>query len=65
MRSDLIDIDMMIHVEGKKFIIASDTGDKKDAVWLPRSQIEISPSAIKGLVTITIPEWLATARKLM
>ena len=57
--SNLIDITMQIFAETPKAVLASDTGDKKDAVWLPRSQIEIDGD------TITMPEWLAQEKGLI
>jgi hypothetical protein len=57
MKSDLIDITMSRHMETPLAVFVSTTGDTKDAVWLPKSQIEIEHKA--GLVIITMPEWLA------
>lgn len=32
-----IDIELMIHHETEAAVLVSDTGDVKDAVWLPKS----------------------------
>lgn len=57
--STLVDLEMVIHVKTERAVLASDTGDKEDAVWLPLSQIEIDGE------TITMPEWLAEEKGLI
>lgn len=64
MKSDLVDITVQMHVETEKAILVSDDGDKDNAVWLPKSQVEVEfhPSMKErgnGIATITLPEWLA------
>ena len=34
MKSDLVDLELRIHHETAKAILASDTGDKDKAVWI-------------------------------
>jgi hypothetical protein len=46
------------HHRTSRALLASDTGDKKDAKWFPLSQIEIVEDG-KGFINVTIPEWLA------
>jgi hypothetical protein len=58
-KSDLIDVLVEKHAETEKAVLVSETGDKDDAEWLPKSQIEIEPSTKKGQFTVTMPEWLA------
>ena len=41
------------------------TGNKEESVWLPVSQIEISDSGFPGIVTVTLPEWLALEKGLI
>jgi len=41
------------------------TGNKEEAAWLPLSQIEIEPSGVAGIETITLPEWLALDKGLI
>lgn len=70
MRSDLVDLEVMMHAETSKAVLVSDNGDKEKAVWLPKSQIEVSfhPSMKdrgKGLATVTCPEWLARDKGLI
>lgn len=62
-KSDLIDITMQLHAETAKAILVSDDGDKDKAVWLPLSQVEIERKA-KGIVVVTLPQWLAEQRGL-
>lgn len=61
-RSDVIDINVHLHHETDKAVLVSDTGDKDDAVWLPKSQIEIEPDAATHVVSL--PEWLAIEKEL-
>lgn len=63
-KSDLVDVLVTMHAETPKAVLVSDTGENDDAVWLPRSQIEIEP-AKKGLFTVTMPEWLAKDKGLV
>ena len=68
MRSDLVDLLLFEHHRTAAAILVSDTGEAKDAVWLPLSQIEITPTpshASGSEVTVTVPEWLATERGLV
>ena len=63
MKSDLIDIEVGLHAETEKAIAVSDTGDSKDVVWLPKSQIEFVKN--KSTITVTLPEWLANKKGLI
>jgi hypothetical protein len=68
MRSDLVDLLLFEHHRTAAAILVSDTGEAKDAVWLPLSQIEITPTPSRSggsEVTVTAPEWLATERGLV
>jgi len=58
MRSNILDIDGAIEAETDKAVLFH-TGDKNEAVWLPRSQIEINDTGFGGIHTVSIPEWLA------
>jgi hypothetical protein len=64
-KSNLIDILGFQHVETERAIRFSETGDDKDAVWLPKSQIEIEPGNKPGHTTVTMPEWLAKEKGLI
>ena len=64
MKSDIIDIDGAIEARTEKAILFH-TGDKEQAAWLPLSQIEVDETGIPGIVTITLPESLATSKGLI
>jgi hypothetical protein len=63
--SRLIDVTVEQHAETSLAVMVSDTGDVADAVWLPKSQIEIAPSTRKGFLVVTMPEWLAQEKGLI
>ena len=53
------ELKMTFHQITEKAILLSDDGVKKNAVWLPLSQIEVSGlSVVGGVVDVTAPEWL-------
>ena len=51
MKSDVIDIDGAIDAKTDKAVLFHD-GDKSKAVWLARSQIEVSETGFSGIVTV-------------
>lgn len=59
MKSDLVEVTVLMVTETQKAVLVSDTGESKDAVWVPKSQIEIEETDREGAVVITLPEWLA------
>lgn len=64
MRSDVIDIDVEVTARTDRAVLVH-TGDKEEAVWLPLSQIEIAPSGVGGIETVTVPQWLAEEKGLV
>ena len=64
MKSNVIDIDGAIEARTEKAVLFHD-GDKSKAIWLARSQIEIEETGVAGIVTITLPEWLALEKGLI
>jgi hypothetical protein len=64
MRSNLIDIDGAIEAQTEKAVMFH-TGNKEEAAWLARSQIEVSETGFAGIVTVTMPEWLALEKGLI
>lgn len=63
-KSDLVDLTMKLHAETDRAIRVSDDGEDRNAVWLPKSQVEFV--AVKpGYVEVTLPEWLAIDKGLM
>ena len=64
MKSDLIDIDVQVlHRTEKAVLVTLDVPD--NGVWLPLSKIEIEPSGVSGIETVTLPEWLALDKGLI
>lgn len=64
MKSDVIDIDGAIEAKTEKAVLFH-TGNKEEAAWLPLSQIEVDETGIAGIVTVTLPEWLALEKGLI
>ena len=64
MKSDLIDLEMLLHHETEKAILISDDGDEKHAVWIPKSACEFERKDA-SLVTVTMPEWQALDKGLI
>lgn len=66
--SDLVEVTVHLHHETKPTetrlgaVLVSQTGDKNDAVWVPKSQVEITPGGKPDVVVLDIPEWLALAK---
>lgn len=64
MRSNVIDIDGAIEARTDKAVLFH-TGNKDEAAWLPLSQIEVEETGVGGIVTVTLPEWLALDKGLI
>jgi hypothetical protein len=64
-KSDLTDLQMVIHARTARAVLVSDDGDKKRAVWLPLSQCETTDEPLGCEITVTMPEWLATEKGLV
>lgn len=62
---DIIEITGTRHRETEKAIFFSDDGVQKNAVWLPKSQIEITETDGGSTVVVDIPEWLADEKGLI
>jgi hypothetical protein len=66
MKSDLVDIAGVKHAETALAILFSDTADRKDAKWLPKSQIEFHHDGGRDeFITVTMPERLALEKGLI
>lgn len=64
MKSNVIDIDVQVLREtDKAAMVTLDVPD--NGVWLPKSQIELSETGIAGIMTVTLPEWLALEKGLI
>lgn len=61
-----IEISVMVHRETEKAWQVSDTGDLKDAVWLPKSQADDGGDAECGKVCeFLVSEWIASEKGLI
>ena len=65
MKSNIIDIAGVVHHQTEAAILFSDTAHREDAVWLPKSQIEIEYDGHKNFYTVTMPEQLALDKGLI
>ena len=68
MKNDSVEVEMQIHHETERAILASDDGDRENAVWLPTSQIKVrrpNRSLGPGHVIVIMPEWLAETKRLV
>lgn len=63
-KSDLVDLTMKLHAETDRAIRVSDDGEDRNAVWLPKSQVEFVMTK-PGYVEVTLPEWLAIDKGLV
>jgi len=59
MSREPIDLTLHLHHETPMAILVSDSGEEKDAVWLPKSQCGIEGKRGSDIVIVTLPEWLA------
>lgn len=57
-KARLHDLTLQLHHQTPDAILVSDDGDRDKAKWLPKSQIEYTEKE-KGIVEVTMPEWLA------
>lgn len=61
-----IEVAVFVHRETDAAWHVSDTGEMKDAIWLPKSQVDDGGDAECGKTCeFLIPEWLATAKGLI
>ena len=61
---DFVDIDGAIEARTDKAILFH-TGDKTQAAWLPRNQIQIDDTGFPEIFTVSMPEWMALDRGLI
>lgn len=65
-RKSLHDFTLFLHADPPTAaaIKVSETGEEKQAFWLPRSQIEYEAGKEPGTIDVTIPEWLCIEKGL-
>ena len=61
-----IELSLMVHRETEAAWQVSDTGELKDAVWLPKSQCDDGGDACSGSVCdFLVAEWIAIEKGLV
>lgn len=63
-KSDIHDFTLHFHTETEKGIKVSTDGNRANAFWLPKSQIEVVDLG-RDMVEVSIPEWLAKEKELL
>jgi len=65
-KSDLVDIEMQLHHQTWDAILASDDGERENAVWIPKSQVEyVFKDEAKKIIIVTMPSRLAIDKGLV
>lgn len=63
MKSDLVEVSVQLRHTTERAVLIFDGAAE---VWLPISQIEVTPAdPITGMTIITLPEWLAQEKGLI
>lgn len=66
MKSDLVDLKMKLHHMTEKAILVSLDDNEKETIWLPLELVEyIFTDKKKGIVEVSIPQWLAYKKGLI
>jgi len=65
MKSDLVDLDVVVRRETDLAWGIADPDKPGSIIWLPKSQCEISDREPQGTATLTCPEWLAADKGLI
>ena len=60
----LVEIDVEIVARTERAVLVH-TGDKEAAAWLSIAQVEVAPSGIEGIYSVTMPAWLAVQEGLV
>lgn len=64
MKSDLLDLEVILHARTKMAVKVSTDGNSTKAVWVPREHIEIEHK-YTNVYALTLPEWLAFEKGLI
>lgn len=65
MKSDLVDLEVTIHLETGKAILVSLDGNRLNSVWLPKMRVEAHHTGTGRIYEITLPESLAIEKGLV
>ena len=65
----IVDVEgYQFHETEKAILFGTDEKNRDEAVWLPKSQVEIEDKGVfhmSGPVVVTLPEWLALEKGLI
>lgn len=68
-RGELYDVQLVVHRETEKAVLVSEAGDPDDAVWLPKSQVEMYEEVGRHkfwpIHQFSMPQWLAEEKELV
>jgi hypothetical protein len=62
--NDLVDLTVVVLKQTDAAYLVTDTGDTEDAVWFPKSQVEVEYRQ-GDLAKVTVPVWLAMEKGLV
>jgi len=62
---DDVQLTLHIHHETERAFLASTDGERKNAKWLPKSQIGDVEEKGSNLIEVTVPHWLAYKAELI
>jgi hypothetical protein len=62
-KSDLVEIDVVLHHETEKAFKVSTDGNDDKAAWVPKSQCQLSGDGRNR--TLELPEWMAQQKGLI
>jgi hypothetical protein len=63
--NEVVELTLQLHHETDKAYLVSDSGDRDEAVWLPKSMSLQGDQKGPGIYLFEMPEWLAVEKKLM
>lgn len=66
MKSDVIDLYLILVHQTEKAILVNETEDNSGkSIWLPKSKVEFDDVTPGTATTVTLPEWLALDKGLI
>ena len=65
MRSNLVDLTLILVHQTDKAILVKETEDDEEGVWIPKSIVEVETTKKEGVVTVTMPEYVAHEKGLI
>ena len=66
MKSDIIDLRLVLVTQTEKAILVNENEDNSGkSIWLPKSKVEFDDVTLGTITTVTLPEWLALDKGLI